>query len=179
MTTNAELSILSLLAERPHHGYEIEQVIEERGMREWTEVGFSSIYYVLKKLEQAGWIESRLEEAGRGPARKVYHITGAGNEQMRAAVLESLTTPQRYFTPLMLGVGNLPVVPPADAVAALRQYIAALDERLARVKARWEEQKPLPYFVEALFTYSVAMVQAERDWIEQLIKQVEANNGQS
>ena len=31
--TNAELVILSLIAERPRHGYEIEVVIEDRG--EW------------------------------------------------------------------------------------------------------------------------------------------------
>ena len=31
--TNAELAILSLVVETPRHGYEIEQVIEERGMR--------------------------------------------------------------------------------------------------------------------------------------------------
>ena len=42
--TDAELAVLSLVAEQPCHGYEIEQVIEARGVREWTEVGFSSIY---------------------------------------------------------------------------------------------------------------------------------------
>ncbi len=50
--TPAELAILSLLAEQPRHGYGIEQVIDERGMREWTAIGFSSIYYLLNKLEQ-------------------------------------------------------------------------------------------------------------------------------
>ena len=43
--TNAELAVLSLVVEAPRHGYEIEQAIAERGMREWTEIGFSSIYY--------------------------------------------------------------------------------------------------------------------------------------
>jgi DNA-binding PadR family transcriptional regulator len=63
--TNAELAILSLIAEKPRHGYEIEQVIEERGMRDWTEVGFSSIIHT-KKLEQNGWIDNRTEQfAGR------------------------------------------------------------------------------------------------------------------
>ena len=51
--TNAELAILSLVVEQPRHGYEIERVIGERGMREWTEVGFSTIYSLLKKLEGA------------------------------------------------------------------------------------------------------------------------------
>ena len=38
--THAEFAILSLIAEAPRHGYEIEQTIEQRGMRDWTEIGF-------------------------------------------------------------------------------------------------------------------------------------------
>ncbi|MGC9395815.1 MAG: PadR family transcriptional regulator [Anaerolineae bacterium] len=177
MTTQAELALLTLLAERPHHGYELEHVIEARGMREWAEIGFSSIYYLLKKLEGEGWIESRLEEAGRGPARKVYAVTPAGREQLQAAIVEALSTPQRCYPPLLLGIASLPAVPAAEAAAALRQYVAALDERLAHVRARWEAQKPLPYFVEALFTYSITLIQTEREWVEGFIRQVEAHNG--
>lgn len=178
MTTQAELVLLSLLAEQPYHGYELEQVIEARGMREWTEIGFSSIYYLLKKLEGAGWIESRLEEGGRGPARKVYTITPGGREQLQAAILGALSTPQRCYPPLLLGIASLPAVPAAEAAAALRQYTEALDARLTHVRQRWEAQKPLPYFVEALFTYSIALIQTERKWVEEFIKQVEAQDGQ-
>jgi len=77
--TNAELAILSLISETPRHGYEIEQIIEKRGMREWTEIGFSSIYYLLNKLEKAGQVESQLiPTQGRGSARRVYQITAGG-----------------------------------------------------------------------------------------------------
>jgi len=178
MTTQSELALLTLLAEQPYHGYELEHVIEARGMREWTEIGFSSIYYLLKKLEGDGWIESRLEEAGRGPARKVYAITSAGRAQLREAILDVLTTPQRCYPPLLLGIATLPAVSSAEAVTALRQYAATLDERLMHVRARWEAQKPLPYFVEALFTYSITMIQTEREWVETFIAQVEAQHGQ-
>ena len=178
MTTQAELALLSLLAEQPYHGYELEHVITSRGMREWTEIGFSSIYYLLKKLEGDGMIESRLEEGGRGPARKVYAITPAGRAQLRAAILEALTTPQRCYTPLLLGIANLPAVSAAEAVTALRQYVTALEAQLAHMRERWEAQKPLPYFVEAMFAYSDTLIQAERDWITQFIQQVEAQDGQ-
>src|SRR5512136_2048113 len=109
--TNAELAILTLLAEQPRHGYEIEQVIEERGMREWTELGFSSIYYLLKKLERDGLIESRLEEAQRGPARKVYHLTPAGGEALQRGIIEALSAPQRFYPPVLLGLSSLPAIP--------------------------------------------------------------------
>ena len=58
--TNAKLAISSLIAEEPRRDYDIEQIIEARGMREWTEIGFSAIYSLLKKLETAGLVEGRL-----------------------------------------------------------------------------------------------------------------------
>ena len=175
--TNAELAVLSLVAEQPRHGYEMEQVIEERGMREWTEIGFSSIYYLLKKLEREGLVEGQLEEAERGPARKVYRITQAGREARHAALIETLSVPWRGYPPLMLGIGNLPAIPAAEALAALRQYRDALAARLEQVQARWDSQRPLPYFVDALFDYSVTMIRAEMGWVVQFTSQLEDQTG--
>ena len=110
--TNAELAILSLVAEHPRHGYEIEQIIQQRGMREWTEIGFSSIYYLLAKLDGAGLIVSRLEEGARGPARKVYEATPAGRQALRGGTLELLAVPHRSSS-LELGLANLPLLDPA------------------------------------------------------------------
>ena len=176
--TNAELAILSLIAEQPRHGYEIEQVIEERGMREWTEIGFSSIYYLLKKLKRDGLIEGQLEEAERGPARKVYRTTPAGRESLRAGVLDALSVPRRCYLPLQLGLANLPGISPAEALAALRQYRDSLASRLEHVQARWESQRPLPYFIDAMFDHSVTMIRAELEWITQFISQLEDQTGE-
>jgi DNA-binding PadR family transcriptional regulator len=175
--TNAELAILSLIAEQPRHGYEIEQVIEERGMREWTEIGFSSIYYLLKKLERKGLIEGQLEEASRGPARKVYRATPAGEETRRAGVLDALSVPQRPYPPLQLGLANLPAIPVAEAVTALRQYHDRLADRREYVRTRWESQRPLPYFVDAMFDHSVTMIEAEMEWVMQFISEMEDQAG--
>jgi DNA-binding PadR family transcriptional regulator len=176
--TNAELAILSLIVETPRHGYEIEQVIEERGMRDWTEVGFSSIYYLLKKLEKEGLAEGQLEEAERGPARKVYRPTPAGWEALRNGVIGALSAPQPCYSPLQLGLANLPGIPPDEAIAALQHYRDALIARRDYAQARWDAQKPLPYFVDAMFDHGITMAEAEIAWIEKLIKQVEANDGQ-
>ena len=174
--TNAELAVLSLVAEQPRHGYHIEQVIEERGMRDWTEIGFSSIYYLLKKLEREGLVEGQLQEAERGPARKVYHITPAGRKARHVALLEALSVPYPCHSSLLLGVANLPGIPPGEAASALRQYNDALAARLVHVRARCESQRPLPYFVEALFDHSVTMIEAELAWVERFIKRVEVSS---
>ena len=171
--TNAELAVLSLLAEQPRYGYDIESVINERGMREWTEIGFSSIYYLLKKLGQEGMIEGQLEKSEYGPARKVYHLTPAGRKALHTGVLHALSVPGRCYPPLQLGLANLPGIPYADAVAALRQYHSALEARCKHVRATQESQSPLPYCVDAMFSHSVTMLEAELAWVKQFIEQME------
>jgi len=175
--TNAELAILTLIGEKPRHGYEIEQVIEARGMREWTDIGFSSIYYLLNKLAREALIEGALEQAGQGPARKVYRLTHAGRQALHAALLAALSQPERHPSSLMLALGNLPVVPPEQALAALDDYRESLAGRLARLRSRWEAQQPLPYFVDALFDYSATLIEAELGWIEQLAARVREQIG--
>jgi DNA-binding PadR family transcriptional regulator len=171
--TNAELALLTILAERPRHGYDIERVIEERGMREWTTIGFSSIYYLLKKLGQMGLIKGKLEETSQGPARKVYHLTAAGADALREGVLEALSVPTPRHSPLEIGLANLPGIPAAEVLAALKAYRDALVARIRHVEVTWARQRPLPYFVDAMFTYGITMGEAERKWVDDLIEQVE------
>ena len=78
MMTDAELTILSLIAESPRYGYEIQQLIDERGLREWLTIGFSSVYYILNKLENQKMLTGKFRQEARGPARKIYEITEAG-----------------------------------------------------------------------------------------------------
>lgn len=171
--TNAELAILSLIVEKPRHGYEIEIVIEARGMREWTEIGFSSIYYLLKKLESEGLLEGRMESVGRGPARKVYQATPAGYKVLKEGVLEALSIPHPCYSPLQLGLANIPGITPEEALASLHKYQQGLLARLEHIQERWESQRPLPYFVDAMFEYSITMIEAEREWVDKFIRQVE------
>ena len=173
--TNAELAILGLVIEKPRHGYEIEQVIEARGMRDWTEVGFSSIYYLLKKLEDKGHIQSEVQRPeGRGPARKVYAVTEAGWQAWYQASLEAFRQPAPPTSSFLLGLSGFPALKPEDARAALLDYLALLKDREANVIRRQKDQQPLPPHVDAMFDYSLVLVQAEIAWLEGFIRQLKA-----
>ena len=172
--TNAELAILGLVGEAPRHGYEIEQVIEERGMRAWTEIGFSSIYYLLKKLEQKDLIQGWLEHNEQGPARKVYHITKVGQSVLREEVIGALSVPKRCYLPIQIGLSEMPVVGSQEALSALKEYRKALQERLDAVRESHERQPGLPYHVEAQFGHSYALIKAELTWLDGFIKKLES-----
>ena len=172
--TNAEIAILSLVSEAPRHGYEIEQTIEERGMREWTEIGFSSIYYLLKKLEKTGLVKSQLIPThGRGSARRVYQITPKGRAALNEATLEALSQPKQSYPSILLGIANLPLLSPEQTEGALRSYREGLAERLEQITAQAESQRPLPDHVDLLFDYSLMTLEAEKNWVTKVIRKLE------
>jgi DNA-binding PadR family transcriptional regulator len=172
--TDAELVILHLLSEKPRHGYEIEEVIELRGMREWTAIGFSSIYYVLKKLEKTGLVDKRSEEAERGPSRKVFRLTPAGHQALRQAALDSLARHQGDYQTLLMGLANLPLLSRQEALAALSEHRQGLTERRRHIDGRRQAQQPLPGTVQALFDYSFTMIDARLQWLTAFIDDIES-----
>jgi DNA-binding PadR family transcriptional regulator len=176
--TNAELAILSLIAEKPHHGYEIEQVIDARGMREWTEVSFSSIYYLLKKLEGQELIQGRTEPSkGKGPGRKVYRITPVGRRAWRRAALAALANPDRTYSPFQLGLANLPLIPAEKAIQALLEYSQRLRDRRKHVRDRLDSAADdLPFHAAAMFDLSLTMIEAELSWVQRFVRTLSTPN---
>jgi DNA-binding PadR family transcriptional regulator len=85
--TTPDLVVLSLLAERPMHGYQANQELERREIRDWAAVSKPQVYYSLEKLEREGLLR-KLEtgEAGAGPERDTFETTDKG----RAALAEAL-----------------------------------------------------------------------------------------
>lgn len=73
-------AILLLLAEEPVHGYELMNKLKELGVGRGAEP--SLVYRILHVLERSGLAESRLDDSGAGPARKVYALTPQGMEML-------------------------------------------------------------------------------------------------
>ena len=175
--TNAELAILSLIAEGPRYGYEIEQTIEERGMRDWTEVGFSSIYYLLNRLEKAGFARGKMCRSGsRGPSRKVYEITSKGRNAQIKATIEVFSVARHSYTSILLGVANLSVISHEQAMEVLNNYCQLLVERRTKVANTARSQRPLSNVAESLFDYSLTMINAELAWVQKFMAQLETRN---
>ncbi len=79
---SAELLILSLVEARARHGYEINKMIE---LRSGGDLRFNaaSLYPLLYRLEQRGWIEGRWVEKANQRRRRYYRITAAGKKVLR------------------------------------------------------------------------------------------------
>ena len=169
--TDAELLLLGLIAEMPRHGYEIDQVIEQRGMREWTQIGFSSIYFVLGRLQKLRLVAA--QKAARPNAgsksRKVYAVTPAGRRALIAQTIAALGSLQPTYSSVLLGMINWSVLERAQALKALQTRSRAIQAELARLCAIQVERQPLPDFVEALFEHSIGQLRAEATWVTETL----------
>jgi DNA-binding PadR family transcriptional regulator len=68
--------MMSLLEDRPNHGYEIGKLIQLRS-RGALRFNVASLYPLLYRLEKRGWIRGRWVEKARQRRRRYYRLTGA------------------------------------------------------------------------------------------------------
>ena len=129
--TPADLVVLGLLLERPMHGYEVNQELALREVRDWAGVSRPQVYYSLRKLADAGHIgpapgraagaERGSAERGSaegGPERRVYGVTAAGRRAYAAALARPEWATQRPPPPFLTW---LVLATHADAAVRARQ----------------------------------------------------------
>lgn len=167
--TAAELTVLGLVVEQPRHGYDLEQVIEQRGIREWTDIGFSSIYYVLTKLEKRGLVSA---EEGRSSARsrRVFRATEEGRHAAASGALACVAVLRSVPHPVLVGLANLPLLSEQSYNDALRSRLTQIEARIASVKKAEQEQAPLPASAREVFSYSLSLLEAERSWLAERVQ---------
>lgn len=80
---SAELLILSLVQDRPRHGYDIAHLIELRsgGVLHFN---VASLYPLLYRLEKRGWMRGRWVEKSGQRRRRYYRLTPAGEKILAA-----------------------------------------------------------------------------------------------
>ncbi len=99
----AELIILSIVEPRARHGYEISKLIETRSEGQ-IRFHLASLYPLLYRLEERGWLQGRWVEKAGERRRRFYSLTAAGR-----VVLERQRDTWRTFVAamrLITGVEN-------------------------------------------------------------------------
>ena len=74
---SAELMILSIVEGRARHGYEISKLIETRS-RGQLKFNIASLYPLLYRLEERGWLIGRWVEKPGERRRRFYRLTAEG-----------------------------------------------------------------------------------------------------
>ncbi|WP_291794347.1 PadR family transcriptional regulator [Brevibacterium sp.] len=71
--------VLAILAERAAYGYEITAWLREQG---FTEIAEGTVYALLVRIEQRGFVDVERVPSEKGPPRKVYSLNPTGRDRL-------------------------------------------------------------------------------------------------
>jgi transcriptional regulator len=100
---SAELIILSIVESRARHGYEISKLIETRSAGQ-LKFHVASLYPLLYRLEERGWLQGKWVEKAGQRRRRFYSLTAEG----RRVLVRQRDTWKSFVTAmdLITGVDN-------------------------------------------------------------------------
>lgn len=173
--TPLAVSALALLVERPMHPYEMYQLLLERHEDRFVKVRPGSLYHTVERLHGDKLVEvTGTDRDGKLPERTTYAITTAGRTAVTARVRELLQQPVREYPHFPLALTEAHNLPADEAIADLRQYVAALDDDIATLESVLNGYRETgmeeTYLIGA--DYLLTMTVAQRDWINDLITRI-------
>ena len=71
--------VLAVLATRPAYGYDVTARLREQGFTDLVE---GTVYALLIRIEQRGFVDVEKVPSEKGPPRKVYTLNALGREQL-------------------------------------------------------------------------------------------------
>jgi len=131
--TTPDLVLLSLLAERPMHGYQANLELERREIRDWAGISRPQVYYSLEKLERTGMIRaSESHEPAAGPERSTFETTAKGSASLANALELEEWTMQRERPPFLTWLALSWLGRPGTIEKQVRRREEFLKRELAR-----------------------------------------------
>jgi DNA-binding PadR family transcriptional regulator len=176
--TTPDLVLLSLLAERPMHGYQANQELVRREVQDWAGISRPQVYYSLEKLASRGLVRSTAsEEPAAGPERSVYATTARGRAALADALERAEWTTQRERPPFLTWVALSWQARPGVFRQQIQRRQKFLEQELAREQAvlRSIREEVGHRFHEAVWMVGLAIEQfrTELRWLRKLSREVD------
>jgi DNA-binding PadR family transcriptional regulator len=175
--TTPDLVLLSLLAERPMHGYEANLELERREVRDWAGISRPQVYYSLEKLARLGMIRrAESGEPAAGPERSVFATTAKGRAALADALEREDWTTQRERPPFLTWIALSWQARSGVFQQQLQRRRRFLEKELAREEATLRAiRKEVGHrFHEAVWMVSLTIQQfrVELRWLHRLSSEI-------
>lgn len=138
--TTPDLVLLSLLAERPMHGYEANLELERRQVRDWAGISRPQVYYSLEKLADLGLVRAtKSDEPVAGPERSVFATSSRGRAALADALENEDWATQRERPPFLTWMALSWQARPGIFARQLQRREKFLEKELAREEVTLRE----------------------------------------
>lgn len=175
--TTPDLVLLSLLAERPMHGYQANAELERREWRDWVDISRPQLYYSMEKLARTGMIAvADTDEPSGGPDRRVFATTAKGRAALASALEREDWSVQRdrpaFLTWLALSWQARPAVV-ARQLARRKEFLQAqLAKEQLTLRAVHREVGHRYHEAVWMIELMIAQFRTELRWLSKLSREL-------
>ena len=176
MLTNSELMILQVIsANNDISGYEINKYVKYAEYNIWADIGKTSIYASLKKLEKKQYIiaELDLNKKGKGPLPYKYNISKSGLKILYDEMIEILSSAGIRDRSFDLTLSALQLLPSGDVIKALENRISFLRLEFNRIKEEYNDRKDcVDLGPDLLYQHILSLNKTEITFTEKIMQQI-------
>lgn len=174
--TTPDLVLLSLLAERPMHGYDANLQLERRMVREWAGVSRPQVYYSLEKLSRLDLVRTAESDGPQlGPERRVFATTARGQSALADALEREDWTTQQDRPAFLTWIALSWQARPGIFLKQVRLRQKFLDKQLKRKQdtLRAIRKEAGHRFHEAVWMVSLTIqqIRVELRWLRKLTRE--------
>ncbi|MBO8192369.1 PadR family transcriptional regulator [Streptomyces oryzae] len=160
------------------HGYQVRNDLEFWGAHQWSAAKPGSIYHALKQLAKQGMLLAHdiAPSTVGGPPRTEYEITEAGEAEFFRLLRHALTATQEKQELLTSAVGFLVDLPRDEAIALLKERVAALESWRDEVTRNWTPEGGTPDewgYIGEIMKLWVHTADSDAAWARALISRLE------
>ena len=168
--------LIKFVKTKPSYAYEIEKMIEDREIRTWVKIGGTTVYQVLDRLCNKGFLEFKIEKEGNMPQRKRYYVTDNGNRAFEKASVEILGNSERYYFDLTVGLSCRHLMDAETFKQTIRERLVDLNDFVNHFNEKFEKTKEL-YPTKRLMVkeYLLAHYQLEQSFLERILREMNEN----
>ena len=188
--SDKQFLILGMVAHPPYNelgisGTKLNHLIEERNVKVWTRLSFSSVYYILNQLEKKRLITTKETDdydtghSEIGAPQKMFIVTDKGETILKETVIEYFQRSNLNYKEMNLALASAYVFEEKELLDILYYQKTLLEDRISVVRRRYTEdqselsESDLPVHVWGLYKYAFGMLKARKKFLNEMILKIE------
>lgn len=174
--SKSRYALLGMINTMPMSGYDIKDMCDRSISYFWHE-NYGNIYTVLRKMETEGLVTMERHQQDGRPEKKVYTITTAGQEALKAWLHRS-PEPRRLREELLLQVFHGSMIGPEALIQKIKQQRKYCQEAIMNLSETKEyleteidgKDSLVPYWMQTL-SFGKKFYKAEMAWCDEAIQE--------
>ncbi len=176
MTAIRTLLLGILNDQKPHHGYEVRQILESWNADKWANISYGSIYFALKKMAEEGLLEVVDNRNNDDQSAKtIYKITNSGSSAFLVMLRKQWLELKPSLDPFQVTLTFLNYLEKDELLKALQhradawRFVIKSAENILPLAMKSVE---LPRHIDENHKLIIAHYQTELHFIDGLIEKV-------